>query len=139
MGKKTRNFKIRVKGWIFRRLIDSIKLMNMGGQNFSCRSYKSDFLRKFPVIWLYTVAAGCGCLMTNMGRKLSLMMWFLILVKPAPGCAHTSKLHLLGTWSMIFAKKWAIFGQILEINAHFLFIKRPKTSEYRNKGFKKSF
>ena len=42
------------------------------------------------------------------------MREFVILVKRAQKSSSSSKLHLFGTWSMIFAKKGAIFGQILE-------------------------
>ena len=42
------------------------------------------------------------------------MREFLILVIRAQKGSSSSKLRLFGTWSMIFAKKRAIFGQILE-------------------------
>ena len=36
------------------------------------------------------------------------------------------KLDFCWTWSTIFAKKWAKFGQILEKNAHFCLLNDPK-------------
>ena len=107
-------------------LTTSPKVMKMIEENFCGQSYKSVFLRKFSVIWLWPLAHGCARLMAYMRRKLSLLVWFLNWVKSARGWTHTSKLQLFGTWSMIFAKKRAIFGQILEKNAHFLFIKMSK-------------
>ena len=91
-------------------LIDFTKLMKMGEQNFSWRSYKSEFLRKLPVIWLYTVAAGCRCLMTSMGRNLSLMMWFLILTYTGISSESPEIAFLLRNWAL-----WCNFWAIMQI------------------------